>query len=531
MIGMMYLVLTALLALNVSKEILNSFIVVEESLNTTNENFEGKNGMMYNKFKQALETQKSKAQHPYENAMKAKKYAQELTDSIDAIKGRLYRQLQEKSFGAGSKTDTFHLKYLDSKDNYDDPTRIMIGTEPETPTGAAVGLKKQIDDFKKKMTALVENPKDKAGLKLGLNTDEVYSVAEEKKVTWIENNFYHNPAAAVFSILAKLKTDVRNAEGDVLQNLLKAISDQDQGFDQVDAKVVAESNYITLGEEYHADIFVAAHNSASDPAIFIGKVDASDPKHPKLVGNGEKVSVEGGVGKFVTKPGAQGDQHYEGIISVTNPNTREVTSYKFENDYKVAAPSFAVSPTKMNVLYIGVDNPVDISVAGAASNDIVPSISGLAGGSIKATGGGHFVVNMTTPGECDINVSIKQKNGSKSMGKQHFRVKKVPSPNAKFAGVVSDGSASLSELQSAPGVVPDLQDFVFDLKFPVLSWKMSGVVNGLFIEATANGPATSGDQKSLLQKIKKGGRVLIEEVYVQAPEGKRHINGVNIKVK
>jgi hypothetical protein len=185
----------------------------------------------------------------------------------------------------------------------------------------------------------------------------------------------------------------------------------------------------------------------------------------------------------------------------------------------------------MNVLYIGVDNPVDISVAGAASNDIQPSISGIAGGTITATGGGHYIVKMTTPGECDINVGVKQKNGSKSMGKQHFRVKKVPSPNAKFAGIVGDGSAALNELNAAAGVIPDLQDFVFDLKFPILSWKMSGVVNGLFLEETASGPMTSPGMKSLLTKVKKGGRVLIEEVYVQAPEGKRHINGVSIKVR
>ena len=448
-------------------------------------------------------------------------------DSVNAVKSRVYMAMQNVSKQA---SDTFQLKYLDSKDNYDIPTRVLLGPNAETPTGAAVSLKKLIDDFKKNMSGLIENPTERAGLKLGLDTKESYSVGEEKMVSWEENNFDHTPIAAVLSILAKIKTDVKNAEGDVVQTLLKSVTEKDYSFDAVEAKVVAESNYITAGEEYKADIFVSAHNSAQNPVVLIGTVNESDPKHPKLEGNGQNVNVESGVGKYVVKTGAQGDQKYSGIINVKGP-TGEITGYPFHAEYKVAAPSFAISPSKMNVFYIGVPNPVDISVAGAAPNDITASLTG-AQGSIKPLGQGKFEVNLTGGTECDINLSVKDSKGTgKSAGKAHFRVKKVPSPNAKFAGVVSDGSASLAEIQNAPGVIPDLQDFVFDLKFPVLSWKMSGVVNGLFLEAPATGPATNSDQKSLLTKIKKGGRVLIEEVYVQAPEGKRHINGCNIKVK
>ncbi len=526
MIGMMYLVLTALLALNVSKEILNAFIAIEESLNTTNVNFDGKNQILYSKFDKALADNKGKAQKYFDNAQKAKKWSKELCDSINAVKARLYQAVQGVT---KEQSDTFQLKYLDSKDNYDIPTRILIGADPETPTGSAIGLKKQIEEFKKNMANLIDNPTEKAGLKLGLDTKDTYSVAEEKTVTWEDNNFYHAPIAAVLSIMAKLKTDVKNAEGDVVQTLLKSVTANDYSFDAVEAKVVAESNYITAGEEYRADIFVSAHNSAQDPQVLVGKVDTTDRKHPKVIGTGENVPVSGGVGRYIVKTSAQGDQNYDGVINVKGP-TGEIKAYPFHAEYKVAAPSFAVSPSKMNVFYIGVPNPVDISVAGSAPNDITASITG-ATGSIKPLGQGKFEVTLSAGTECDVNLSVKTKSGSKSAGKQHFRVKKVPSPNASFAGVTGDGPVSTAELSTAGGVIPKSDAFEFDLKFPVVSWNMSMMVNGLYIDAPATGPGVTSEQKAMLAKAKKGGRVLIENVYVMAPEGKRHIAGCVLKVK
>ena len=254
------------------------------------------------------------------------------------------------------------------------------------------------------------------------------------------------------------------------------------------------------------------------------------PKHPKIVGSGEKVKVSEGVGNYVVKTSAQGDQEYSGVINVKGPNG-DITAYPFSHKYKVAAASFSVAATKMNVFYIGVDNPVTISVGGSSPNDILPSLSGATGSVVSAGKPGEYIVKLSAGTKCDINVSVKQKDGTKSVGKQEFRVKKVPSPNASFAGVVGDASVSASELQSAGGVIPRLDDFVFDLKFPVVSWNMSMMVNGLFIDAKATGPGVTPDQKNMLAKAKKGGRVLIEEVYVMAPEGKRKIPGCQLKVK
>jgi hypothetical protein len=196
----------------------------------------------------------------------------------------------------------------------------------------------------------------------------------------------------------------------------------------------------------------------------------------------------------------------------------------------VARPSMAVSPTKMNVFYIGVENPVDISVAGAAPTDVVATVSG-GGGSIANKGQGHYIVKVASGNECSVNVSVKTKTGSKSMGAMKFRVKKVPSPQASYAGVVGDGKVSKGVLMNAGGVIPRLEDFVFDLKFPVISWNMSIFVNGVYADYSAKGASTTGAMKGILSKVKPGQKVLIEEVKVQAPDGVRKIVGCVLKIK
>lgn len=526
MIGMMYLVLTALLALNVSKEILNAFVAIEEGLNVTNVNFDGKNGILYQKFDKAMSDNKTKTKPFYDKAQEAKKKANALCAYIDELRGEVIAAVHTEV--QRPQADTFQLKFIDSKDSYDAPTHILIGENPEAATGKSVELKKKIEDFKKEMTALVPE-KERAGLKLGLSTEDVYSIAEEKNVTWESNLFYHNPIAAVLSAFAKIKNDVKNAESDVVATLLKSIDAGDFKFDAIEAKVVAPTSYVMSGEEYTADIFVSAHSSTQNPEVLIGQVDTTNKAVPKIIGTPTSVPVVDGVGKLVVKTGSEGVQEYDGVINVKAPDGT-IKPYRFHGEYMVARPSMAVSPTKMNVFYIGVENPVDISVAGAAPTDVVASLTG-AQGSITSTGQGHYIVKVSGGVKCDINVSVKTKTGSKAMGKMEFRVKKVPSPLASFAGVTGDGVASKGELSAAGGVIPKLEDFVFDLKFPVVSWVLSMNINGVFVDEPAQGPNKTGKMSEMISRAKPGSKILIEQVKVQAPDGIRKIPGCVIKVK
>jgi len=526
MIGMMYLVLTALLAMNISKDVLLAFITVEAGLNNTNKNFDAKNGVLYAKFEKMMTDNPNKTKPWRDKAFKIKEEAQKLCDFIDESKSELYRQAQPEL--NKEMADTFQLKNGTSNDNYDIPTNYLIGPEPSTPTGRGVEIKKRIAEFRELVLANVPE-KEKAGFKIALNTADVFDHHAEKTVPWEVSNFDHTTVAACMCLMAGVKNEVKNAESDIVTMLLREIDAGDFKFDMVTAKVVAPTSYVVLGEEYKADIFVAAYSTTTDPEILVGNVDTAAKK---IIGEAEKVPVSSGLGTYIKKPTSEGLQTWGGIVNVKAPDGT-FKSYPFESSYIVARPSFAVSPTKMNVFYIGVVNPVDISVAGAAPTNVVATLAGS--GRIDNKGQGHYEVTVTGGTECTVNVAIKdpKTNTTKSMGAgQKFRIRKVPNPVSKFAGIIADGAVTKGEAEAAGGCIAELTDFVFDLKFSVTKWTMSMNVNGLFQEEVARGPGVTPGMKGLLAKAKKGSKILIEDVHVVGPDGAdRKIGGCNIKIK
>lgn len=524
MIGMMYLVLTALLAMNISKDVLLAFVTLEGNLHQTNENFSAKNEVLYAKFEKMMGENPTKTGPWKEKAFKVKEEAQKLCDYVDGLKSELYRMAQPEL--TKEMADTFHLENGTANDNYDVPTNFLI-VEASNPTGKGVELKQKIREYRDLVLSMVPE-KEKAGFKIGLVTDDIFDHHAEKTVPWEVFNFDHTTMAACMALMESIKNEVKNAESDVVTTLLREIDAGDFKFDMVTAKVVAPTSYIVLGEEYKADIFVAAYSTTSNPEILVGPVDTATKT---IKGTPEVVPVANGLGTYVKRPASEGLQTWSGIVNVKAPDG-SVKSYPFESSYMVAKPSFAVSPTKMNVFYMGVSNPVDISVAGAAPSNVVATLSGS--GRIDNKGQGHYEVSVTGGSECTINVAIKdpKTNSVKSMGGQKFRVRKIPDPVAKFAGVTGDAALTVGELKAAAGCFAELKDFVFDLKFNVVQWTMSTTVNGLFVDQEAKSAAVTSGMKDLLSKAKKGSRVFISDVYAVGPDGaKRKIGGCNIKVK
>ena len=528
MIGMMYLVLTALLAMNISKDVLLAFITVEHGLNNTNANFDQKNDVLYAKFDKAMAENKVKTKPWADKAFKVREEAAKLCKYIDEVKSELYILAQPELTKVTA--DTFHLKDGISNDNYDIPTNYLIGPEIATPTGKGIDIKKKVAEFRKMVLDLVPE-KEKAGFKMGLRTEDQYDSHAQKFLPWEVYNFDHTTMAACMCLLAGVKNEVKNAESDIVTLLLRAIDAGDFKFDIVTAKVVAPTSYVVLGEEYTADIFVAAYSSTKNPDISVGNVDTTSKEFPKMIGTGTPVPVTAGLGKYTVRPTSEGMQTWGGIIDVKAPDG-STKSYPFSSSYMVARPSFAVSPTKMNVFYIGVMNPVSISAAGVAPTNVVANITG--DGRIDSKGQGNYEVFVKSGTKCTINISAKdpRTNSTKSMGQGlEFRIKRVPNPNAKFAGIIGDGAVTIGELQAAGGIFADLSDFVFDLKFPVTAWTVSMNINGLFQDFSARGPGLTAEMKALLSKAKKGSKILIENVHVQGPDGDRKITGCNIKIK
>lgn len=543
MIGMMYLVLTALLAMNVSKSILDAFVIVNEGLERTNENFDKKNAKLYSDFKGALDKDPNKTKPYYDRAQKAKKLAKELNEYIEKIKKHVIEKTDKKEKAIA---DTISLKYVDAKDNYDVPTEVLIGSEPATPIDGeltALDLKKKVAKYKEEMIKLFDDkklflPADKkdmeSKLKGGLDLPD--GIENGVKAGWEVVNFYHLPLAAVIVNLTALQSQVTNAEVDAVSKLLSAVSATDFKFDKLQAKVIAPSSVLIQGDEYKADVLLVASNSTSNPKILLCAVDTSKndgETDPRLNKNdpGKEIPVSGGVGKYKTGTSATGEQKWSGVIQVEKPGGGS-NYYPFAASYIVTPPALVVSPTKMNVLYIGVDNPVDISVPGYAPELVTPNISGGTISPDPAKKGSYIVRCPKESKEANISVSVKQGATNKPMqGGYKFRVKPLPDPVAKVGGKESGGVITKSLLLASGGVAAVMKGFDFDLKVTVASYSVALNVGGEFKSASATGYNFSPEVNTLLGKVKNNGRVIFEDIKVRMPDGTtRTLPPVTLKV-
>jgi gliding motility-associated protein GldM len=511
MISMMYLVLTALLALNVSKEILDSFLIVNESLLVTNENFTKKIDGTYAQFEKQYTLNKAKVEEKWKKAMLAKQYTKELIDAIELVRATTIAREDGKTI---EECDTINIRNATARDKYDQGTRYLIGDSQDGSGGEARKLKEKIIDYKKKMIELLD-PKYRKNIEanLGLNVEGPFYDAGHVEQNWEMHNFYHTILAANVVILNKLINEVKNAEFDVVSQLYSEVNLEDFKFDKISAKVVPKSNYVLTGENFEADIFVAAYDTKQTPEIWIGS--SVDTITGEI--SGEKTKVEGvdGVGKLVMGAGGVGLRTYGGVITVSAPSGG-TKSYPFSGEYIVASPSATISLTKMNVFYIGVPNPVSISVPGVANDKVRVGISG-GGGTITKTGNGMYEVKVSTVGTCKVTCSAEMGGSTRSMGGMEFRVKKVPDPVGYIGGVKSGliGKGVLA----ASCIIPKMENFDFDLNFRIVSFSLTMNMQGDLVTKTASGNCLSQEMKNMVDRAGRGQKIYIEDIKAVGPDG------------
>lgn len=502
MINLMYLVLTALLALNVSPEILNAFKIINDSIVSSNKLLDINTETSYAAFavKKAKEPANEKITEYEGRATKLIGMSKDLQKYIAEVQ----QDLINEAGGPGEEG-----AIMKRQDDLDASTRFFIG---EQKNKKGYELKAKIDAFKTEALKLV----DTADLKmmtsrLPLNTDP-----QKKGGDWASENFYQMPPIASMTMLTKLLADVKGTEGQLVSYFYQKIGDAKEltpkeiVFDAFSAQITAPTSYILQGEKFEANVFLAATSSKNE--------------NVSINVNGQTLRPdENGVGKYTASPGI-GEYELKGTINLHNPNTGAITPYPLPPfKYTVAAPFATVSPTKMNVFYIGVDNPVQISAAGVSASKLNVTMDN---GSINGSGG-NYTVRVTTQGTTNVNVSA---NG-KSYGKFPFRVKLIPNPIAKVSGMPG-GRINAGVWKAQKGVVADLENFDFDAKFEVLSFNMfyqpklqdPGI-------ASASGPYFSPAMQAFIAKAKPGDIFYLEEIKVKGPDGlSRKIPGVAFKI-
>jgi len=416
---------------------------------------------------------------------------------------------------------TIPLRDVKSKDKYDQATNYFIGDSQDGSRGKSSELRKKIDKYKKAMVELSWLKKsNKYGVtNIGLDTKGPYFDAEGKQQkNWEMHNFYHTILAADITILNKLLAEINNAELEVVSFLFNRVTGDDYSFDKVQAEVIPRSNYVLTGQKYDARIFVAALDTKSEIS---GEINMN--------GTIQKIDGESGMLHFVTDVGSStGVKNFSGSINVKKKGRTE--NYKFNSSYLVAEPSVNVSAEKMNVFYIGVDNPVVVSVPGVADDLVHASITN--GTITKRSGRGKYMVRVPNGSTLThVKVSAKFDEESRTMGSAEFRVKRVPDPIATVAGK-SKGGVLKAQVIAAGGIIPSMPPgFDFHLHFRIKSFVFSAMINGDFVEEACTGNQFNNKVKRYINMVRRGHKVYFENIIAKGPDGSnRKLNPVILKL-
>ncbi len=529
MIQMMYLVYTAMLALNVSAEILNAFVVVDDTLVTSTNIAANQNANDYQWFIGQKTILGAKVDEAYGKAQILKKESDAMVKYIEKMRNDLIFAVDGDSLTEVKTDDGKTVKQVKTvativkKDNFDIPTDFMLRQ------GNAKKLKDQIKKYKANVLKLAKK-EDQKRLEegMGLNVDATYT-KDMNTVSWEEHNFDHIITAASATLLNKMVGEVRNAESMMLNYLKASISADDFKFDEVSGRSIPKSQMVFAGDPYEADIIVAAYDSKSTPEVWY-KMGADTLTEAGLAG-ATKIEGENGLVKLKIGTSGTGEQRYAGLIKIMDPSGQP-RYYGFKDKYTVLTPSATIAADKMNVLYAGIANPV--SVSGPVSPDKL-SVS-FPGCSASSQGGGKFNVSVPTSligKTVQASVAAKVGESTKTLGQTTFRVKRVPDPRAVLGGNIRGGKRAKAELLANPIIRATMgEDFAYDLKWSVTSFRVIIVSKGMEEPAiVCQGAALSDKAKMAIQKASANTVIYFSDIKASSEAGSRTLDEFSVRIR
>lgn len=511
MIGIMYLVLTCLLALNVSKDVINAFVVVNENVVESNVNLSQKLNDIYENFERNYEFNQIEVKPFWDKAKEARALSDTMVDYITNIRYELIARSE------GIPLDSAKLLAVSDirkKDNYLVPTNFFLGTTADGSSGVAKELKQKIIEFKEKMKGLVDL-KNIDNVNIGLSMDGPYYNADGKEQSWEMHYFHNTIVVADITLLNKIITDVHNAEFDVVNLLHKSIGQGDFKFDKIEARVLPKSNFVFVGDEYSAEIIVAAFDTSQSPEVYYSK--GIDYLPVDQYQKATFVQSESGNVKINLPARSEGIKKIAGFVR-SKADMGVINDYHFSAEYIVASPSYSISAKKMNVFYTGVDNPVSIAVSGLPKESLTPSISC---GTLKRDPSNEdWIVNIPSGyTEAIINISVNMNGVQRAMGSKRFRVKKLPDPIATIANKNS-GIINREIMIAAGAVLPKMpEDFDFDLSFEITSFTMTIQRGFKVYNLKSKDTYLTAEMIAQIKKTNRGQSVVFENIMVKDPEG------------
>lgn len=493
MINLMYIVLTAMLALNVSSDVLNGFTLVEDGLKRTNSNVSDRNAALYMQLEEFTRQNLQKGKPWLDKAADVRRQTLSLYKYIDSLKLAIVRDAD----GVDGKVDN-----ILNQDNLEASSKVMV------TYGNGAKLERRLAAYRKYIAAYIADPKKQAAIQKALATEPVLQKGSMIKVPWVSGMFENMPVVASVTLLSKLQNDLLFAEGEALQTLVASVDAGDVRVNKLDAFVIPNSKLVMRGGKYSADIVLAAVDTTQRPAIFV---------------NGRQLPANTRTYEFMA--GQTGTFTYSGYLDVTRGDGT-TSRYPFQSDYTVIEPTATVSATMMNVLYAGINNPISISVPGVAQNAVSATMTN---GSLTRSGD-HWNAHPTRVGaECVITVTATLEGRSQTVSTSTFHVRKLPDPTAYIAYKDSKGNENhykgskpfaKSLLLAANGLDAAIDDDLLNVHYSVVDFEtiVFDSMGNAMPEKSA-GSRFSERQKTSFRRLSRGKRFYITRIRAKGPDG------------
>lgn len=494
MINLMYIILTAMLALNVSSDVLNGFSQVQAGLQKTTDNLTAKNAAQFLYLKQLYEENPQKTAPWLAKGTMVRERTDSLYNTLESLKIAIARQAD------GPQADYRHLI---NNDDLEASSAWMLN--PVSQRGKK--LREAVDAYRAFILTQISDPDKRKAVEQLLSTAVTTPKGTVGPVSWEQINFENMPVIATVTFLTHLQTNLRQAESEAMTSIINSIDMGDVRVNSLDAYVIPQSTMIMQGGRYSADIVLAAVDTTKRPRIFVGGRE-----------------IKGGHYEF--SPGSTGTFDYSGYIEVLKADG-SLSKYPFKSSYTVIEPMATISPTMMNVLYAGIDNPISISAPGVPMSAINASISN---GSLTRSGD-HWVARSSAVGsEAKITVSATLDGRTVQLGAMTFRVRKLPDPLPFIAYKDAAGNTQhykgtprrlpKAALMSASGLGAALDDGVLNITYHVVSFSTTFFDSmGNAIPENSAGSSFSPRQVEQFRRLKVGKSFFISNIKAKGPDG------------
>lgn len=492
MINLMYVVLMAMLALNVSSEVLNGFSIIDESLRISAKGSEAENSSLYDEFSAQLLANPTKVQPWYDKATEVQQKCNTICDFIKDLKNAIAKE---------ADGDDYEQTNLKNKEDLEAAAQVMLAIGK----GKGQQLCDALTQFRNEMVELIDDETEKEIISNSLSTSVPHNVSANN---WQEYMFESVPAVAAITILTKLQNDIRHAEGEVLHSLLANIDDKDIRVNALDAFVIPSAQTVVRGNKFSARIVMAAVDTTQVPEVFIGE-------HKAELSNGLYETLCNRAGNFTLT----------GHIETIN-HQGEIVRKNFSQPYTVVEPTATVSADLMNVLYAGYNNPISVSVPGVPLSSVSATMTG---GTLQMTAQGKYIARPSRVGQDAVITVFSDNNGVKQQMAQHtFKVRKLPEPTP-FIDIKDEqgnsdhyrgGAIAKTKITAASEIGAAVDDGILHIAFRVLTFEtvfFDGMGNA--VPMASEGASFSERQKESFRKLSRGRRFYISRIIAIGPDG------------